>query len=58
MIFMIIDLTSLSTNLQDEVVINKEIRFNDDYGKNTPIKELKDTFLMEKLFELVMIYLI
>ena len=49
---MIIDLTSLSTNLQDEVVINKEIKFNDDYGKNTPIKELKDTSFNGKIIRI------
>lgn len=49
---MIIDLTSLSTNLQDEVVINKEIKFNDDYGKNTPIKELKDAFFNGKIIRI------
>ena len=46
---MIIDLTSLSTNLQDEVTIDKEIKFDGEYSKNTLIRNLKNTFFNGKV---------
>ena len=46
---MIIDLTSLSINLQDEVTIDKEIKFDGEYSKNTLIRNLKNTFFNGKV---------
>lgn len=46
---MIIDLTSLSTNLQDEEIVDREVLFNIEYAKNTIIKNLKNVFFKGKI---------
>lgn len=46
---MIIDLTSLSTNLKEEEIVDREVLFNIEYAKNTIIKNLKNVFFKGKI---------